>query len=154
MARFGNNPQYYQLTAVLLLAPFVPLHAPPASAAEPTSFIAALRAEELEQQFANPPTQARLRAYWWWLNGNVTKEAITKDLEWMKPIGMGGGLVFDAGGATQGGHDAGTGGAIVRFAGMAGVVQAHTSRSGPAWAGNRAEHPERLEPRRADGYAG
>ena len=38
----------------------------------------------LEQQFANPPLQARLRAYWWWLNGNVTKEAITKDLEWMK----------------------------------------------------------------------
>lgn len=53
----------------------------------------------------NPPVQARLRAYWWWLNGNVTKEAITKDLEWMKQIGMGGGLVFDAGGATQGGHD-------------------------------------------------
>jgi hypothetical protein len=65
-----------------------------------------LRADELEQSFANPPPQARLRAYWWWLNGNVTREAITKDLQWMKRIGMGGGLVFDAGGATQGGHDA------------------------------------------------
>ncbi len=52
----------------------------------------------------NPPIQARLRAYWLWLNGNVTEEAITRDLEWMKHIGMGGGLVFDAGGATQGGH--------------------------------------------------
>jgi len=90
------------IAALLLVA----LHAPPASAAEATSSGAALRAEELEQQFANPPTQARLRAYWWWLNGNVTKEAITKDLEWMKRIGMGGGLVFDAGGATHRGHDA------------------------------------------------
>jgi len=60
--------------------------------------------DELASGFDDPPLQARLRAYWWWLNGNVTKEAITKDLEWMKQIGMGGGLVFDAGGATQGGH--------------------------------------------------
>lgn len=54
--------------------------------------------DTLEQGFENPPREARLRAYWWWLNGNVTKEAITKDLEWMKSIGMGGGLIFDAGG--------------------------------------------------------
>jgi hypothetical protein len=63
-----------------------------------------LAAVPLEEGWERPPIQARLRAYWWWLNGNVTKEAITKDLEWMKQIGMGGGLVFDAGGATQGGH--------------------------------------------------
>ena len=25
--------------------------------------------------------EARLRCYWWWLNGNVTKEAITRDLD-------------------------------------------------------------------------
>ncbi|MEI8196037.1 MAG: glycosyl hydrolase [Phycisphaerae bacterium] len=52
----------------------------------------------LSQGFAEPPLQARTRAYWWWLNGNVDKAAITKDLEWMKKIGMGGGLIFDAGG--------------------------------------------------------
>ena len=71
-------------------------------------FVSAVQANgsgnALDEAFQNPPFQARLRAYWWWLNGNVTKEAITKDLEWMKQIGMGGGLVFDAGGATQGGH--------------------------------------------------
>ena len=61
-------------------------------------------ADELITGFATPPLSARTRAYWWWLNGNVTQPAITKDLEWMKQIGMGGGLVFDAGGATQGGH--------------------------------------------------
>ena len=30
------------------------------------------QAEPLEDGFANPPRGARLRAYWWWLNGNVT----------------------------------------------------------------------------------
>ena len=58
----------------------------------------------LDEGWRNPPVQARLRAYWWWLNGNVTPKAITKDLKWMKAIGMGGALVFDAGGATEGGH--------------------------------------------------
>lgn len=58
----------------------------------------------LERGFANPPAEGRLRAYWWWLNGNVTAEAITRDLEWMKRVGMGGALVFDAGGADQFGH--------------------------------------------------
>jgi hypothetical protein len=58
----------------------------------------AARADDLDRGFANPPPQARLRAYWWWLNGNVNRAAITKDLEWMKAIGMGGALIFDAGG--------------------------------------------------------
>jgi hypothetical protein len=38
--------------------------------------------------FANPPRPARLRAYWWWLNGNVTKAAITRDLEEMAAKGF------------------------------------------------------------------
>ena len=61
-------------------------------------------AGELESGWDAPPLAARTRAYWWWLNGNVNKAAITRDLEWMQFIGMGGGLIFDAGGATQGGH--------------------------------------------------
>jgi alpha-L-rhamnosidase len=58
----------------------------------------------LEEVWNSPPLQSKTRAYWWWLNGNVTEAAITKDLEWMKRIGMGGGIVFDADGASQGGH--------------------------------------------------
>ena len=58
----------------------------------------------LEEVWKTTPLQARTRAYWWWLNGHVTKEAITKDLEWMKKIGMVGGIVFDADGSSQGGH--------------------------------------------------
>jgi len=47
----------------------------------------------------------RLRAYWWWLNGNVTKAAITRDLEEMKKMGWGGALICDADGASQDGND-------------------------------------------------
>jgi hypothetical protein len=59
---------------------------------------------ELDAGFADPPQGARVRAFWWWLNGNVTKEAITRDLEWMKRIGMGGALIFDAGNEGHWGH--------------------------------------------------
>jgi len=45
-----------------------------------------VRGTTLEEDFANPPRDARLRAYWWWINGNVTQEAITRDLEQMKAM--------------------------------------------------------------------
>jgi hypothetical protein len=64
------------------------------------------RAEDpLQSGFANPPLAARSRAYWWWLNGNVTKAAITRDLEEMKAKGFGGAIITDAGGAEQEGND-------------------------------------------------
>src|SRR5512138_2557187 len=62
-------------------------------------------ADRLAEGWTNPPTDARLRAYWWWLNGNVTKESITRDLEEMKAKGFGGALICDAGGASQDGND-------------------------------------------------
>jgi len=65
----------------------------------------AAAADALAQGFADPPNSARLRAYWWWLNGNVTKAAITRDLEEMKAKGFGGALICDAGGAEQDGND-------------------------------------------------
>ncbi len=59
----------------------------------------------LEQDFMNPPRDARLRAYWWWINGNVTREAITRDLEEMQAKGFGGALICDADGSSQDGND-------------------------------------------------
>src|ERR1041385_9506622 len=67
-------------------------------------FATKLFAGELESGFNQPPPEARLRAYWWWLNGNVTKAAITRDLEQMKAKGFGGALICDAGGASQDGN--------------------------------------------------
>jgi hypothetical protein len=58
----------------------------------------------LEQGFRNPPPEARLRCYWWWLNSNVTKEAITRDLEQMRAKGFAGAVIVDAGGAEQRGN--------------------------------------------------
>lgn len=59
----------------------------------------------LDEGWRSPPKDARLRAYWWWLNGNVTKQAITRDLEEMKAKGFGGALICDAGGAEQDGNN-------------------------------------------------
>jgi len=58
----------------------------------------------LEAGFAEPPASARLRCYWWWLNGHTTKATITRDLEEMKAKGYGGALLVDAGGADQQGN--------------------------------------------------
>jgi hypothetical protein len=49
----------------------------------------------LEQAFRSPPDSAKPWAYWWWLNANVTKQSITRDLEEMKKKGLGGFLLFD-----------------------------------------------------------
>src|SRR4030095_8009941 len=50
----------------------------------------------LERGFKNPPDSARPRVWWHWMNGNITKEGIKKDLEWMKRAGIGGFQNFDA----------------------------------------------------------
>ncbi len=52
---------------------------------------------ELKSGFTNPPAEARLRCYWWWLNSMATKESITRDLEEMKDKGYGGASLVDAG---------------------------------------------------------
>ncbi len=44
----------------------------------------------LEEGFKNPPESAKPRTWWHWTAGNITKEGITKDLEWMKRTGIGG----------------------------------------------------------------
>jgi hypothetical protein len=68
--------------------------APSGKSAEPT----------LESGWFNPPCEARLRAYWWWLNGNVTEQSITRDLEGMKEKGFGGAVLLDADGSSQDGN--------------------------------------------------
>ncbi|MDB5242016.1 MAG: glycoside hydrolase [Spirosoma sp.] len=50
----------------------------------------------LKTGFVTIPQSAKPRVWWHWMNGNVTKEGITKDLEWMKRVGIGGFQNFDA----------------------------------------------------------
>ncbi len=61
-------------------------------------------ADDLDRAFRDPPHSAGIRAFWWWLNGNVTKEAITRDLEEMKDKGFSGAMIFDADGSSQRGN--------------------------------------------------
>ena len=51
---------------------------------------------ELEAGFQNPPHDSRPMVLWHWMNGNVTKESIRKDLLWMHDIGLSGFFLFDA----------------------------------------------------------
>jgi hypothetical protein len=52
---------------------------------------------KLEQGFLNPPDDAKPRVWWHWMNGNVLKEGIRKDLEWMDRSGIGGFQNFNVG---------------------------------------------------------
>ena len=52
--------------------------------------------DALERGFQNPPDSAKPRVWWHWMNGNITKEGIKLDLEWMKRTGIGGFQNFDA----------------------------------------------------------
>ena len=47
-------------------------------------------ADDLMEGFVTPPDSAKPRTWWHWVGGNVTTEGITKDLEWMKRVGIGG----------------------------------------------------------------
>ena len=50
----------------------------------------------LEDGFKTPPNSAKPRVWWHWMNGNITKEGIKLDLEWMNRVGIGGFQNFDA----------------------------------------------------------
>ncbi|MBQ5602951.1 MAG: glycoside hydrolase family 2, partial [Bacteroidales bacterium] len=52
--------------------------------------------DALKQGFENPPSHVRPQIWWHWMNGNITKDGIRKDIEWFKRIGLGGFHVFDA----------------------------------------------------------
>ena len=54
------------------------------------SLASPLWADDLADGFNNPPQSARPRVWWHWLNGNVTKDGIDKDLDWLARIGIGG----------------------------------------------------------------
>lgn len=58
-------------------------------------FYTSAPASDLATQFAAPPASAKPWVYWFWNNGNVTKEGITADLEAMQRVGIGGVIIMD-----------------------------------------------------------
>ena len=65
----------------------------------------------LEQSFRNPPDAYKPWVFWFWMNGNISRDGITKDLESMKRVGIGGVLWMEVSGpwwAPQGPIEAGS----------------------------------------------
>lgn len=59
----------------------------------------------LKANFEKPDSTSGPRCWWWWINSNVTKDAITKDLEAMHSKGFSGAMIFDAGTELKWGPD-------------------------------------------------
>jgi hypothetical protein len=59
--------------------------------------------EWIEEDFKTPPHSAKVQSWYHWLNGNVTKEGITADMEAMKAAGLGGCRIFNAAEGTPAG---------------------------------------------------
>ena len=64
--------------------------------------VAGANFSELKTGFEQPPAEARPWVYWFWMNGNITREGITADLEAMDRVGIGGALIMSVGNMPRG----------------------------------------------------
>ncbi|MCX6326575.1 MAG: glycosyl hydrolase [Bacteroidia bacterium] len=83
MKHFKNNPKRFVILPILLLSLTIIAVVKCKGPSAETSM-------DLEKGFLNPPESAKPRVWWHWMNGNITKEGIKADLEWMKRVGIGG----------------------------------------------------------------
>ncbi len=60
--------------------------------------------EWVEEEFKNPPDESKVHTWYHWLNGHLSKEGITKDLEAMKYVGIEGFTLFNAAEGTPPGN--------------------------------------------------
>ncbi len=51
--------------------------------------------DDLEQNFAKPPANARAWVYWYFMDGMMTREGMTADLEAMRRAGIGGAIFLE-----------------------------------------------------------
>ena len=64
--------------------------------------VAAAQDNTLDKGFVNPPASARNWTWWHWMNGNITRDGITADLEAMQRIGLGGAQIFNVSDVPEG----------------------------------------------------
>jgi len=62
----------------------------------------AIGINELRRDFLNPPDAAKSSCYWWWFNGLVDEEGITRDLQEFRAKGMGEVLLVNSAGGLGG----------------------------------------------------
>jgi hypothetical protein len=53
------------------------------------SLLISAGADDLSESFRNPPNSARPGVYWYFMDGNLSREGMTRDLESMKAAGLG-----------------------------------------------------------------
>ena len=58
--------------------------------------------KDLENAFMSPPESVQTGVYWYWIDGNISKEGVIKDLEAMKSVGINRAFI-----GNLGGHDMG-----------------------------------------------
>lgn len=87
----------------LLILCFFPFFGCEKSAVEESN-INGITYEEVKTNFTSLPKEYGVNCWWWWLNGNVNKATITKDLEAMISRNFQGAMIFDAGGHNQRGN--------------------------------------------------
>lgn len=107
MSRLTRRIRLILLAAVLLQGgdgPFIGLASdvPPAVGLS-RELRAPARAEDRlsPSAFAHPPVETRPGCFWAWLNGSITKEQITRDLEAMARGGLRGGEIWDVAAAAD-----------------------------------------------------
>lgn len=61
------------------------------------STLTVLAGDSLRSGFTHPPESAKARTWWHWVDGNITKEGITADLEAMSRVGIQEVQLFNAG---------------------------------------------------------
>lgn len=59
----------------------------PTTASDPVK-PGAIQTLPIETGFSQPPPEAKARTWWHWINGNVSRQGITADLESMKAVGI------------------------------------------------------------------
>lgn len=58
--------------------------------------------DKMEAEFKTPPTSVQTGVYWYWIEGNISKEGVIKDLEAMKAAGINRAFIANIGGAGTG----------------------------------------------------
>lgn len=57
--------------------------------------VALAERDPLARGFITPPNSAKPHTWWHWMNGNISREGITRDLEEMKRVGLAGAQIFN-----------------------------------------------------------
>lgn len=65
-------------------------------------FTQCMSQNKMDAEFKSPPSSVQTGTYWYWIEGNISKEGVIKDLEAMKAAGINRAFIANIGGAGTG----------------------------------------------------